>query len=621
MSQDNAALDPENRAIYSEILRAPPGYGLDAAVATTYSLDFETALVIPATLAFQAAESRQQVLDTPLALLEGLERLAGRIVIFCEAGRIKALPTQASRLTALLEDTITEVLAPAGGAFHPKLWALRFTTLQGDGPPLLRLALLSRNLTTDRSWDLSLCLDGAPGPRPEPGNAPIAELLRRLPDLASGRTTPPRARAIAATLADDIDRAIWTLPAAMREISFAVNGLGSAVWRPRVGRKLGIISPFLSADALEILSRGLAPEDARLLSCSEELALLPEATLARFGQVTVLDEIAETEDGEDTTQPAVRGTPAVGLHAKAFVTERYSTTEITLGSGNATAAALLSGANLEVFATLSGPSRLIGTVEDQLAPERLGRFLRPFQPFPATETPAEAAAELAAEARLDSGRKALVRCDPVLRCKVDFDGLIELTLTSARSAPLPQGVSLTLWPLAIGAMHGITLSGGLTRGTHGLGRIALRDVTRWLGVRLEDSATGKEQIFSLGTSLRDLPETRSAEILRTIVENREAFLRYIRLLLGDTTEAAKAIFAMSKGGAFFGMAGFAEDAPILEDMVRALSGDGRQLGDIARLISRLRDAKDAKGDSVIPERFVTLWQVFEQALPKGKHRG
>lgn len=63
--RDEAALDPENRALYAEILRAPGGFDLDAAVATTYTLDFETALVVPATLAFHAAENRQETLDTP----------------------------------------------------------------------------------------------------------------------------------------------------------------------------------------------------------------------------------------------------------------------------------------------------------------------------------------------------------------------------------------------------------------------------------------------------------------------------------------------------------------------------------------------------------------------------
>ncbi|TKW71769.1 MAG: hypothetical protein DI543_27675, partial [Bradyrhizobium icense] len=181
-------LDPENRALYGEILRAPTGYEVDMALATTYSLDFETALVIPATMVFQAAEGRDQVLDTPLALLDGLERLAERVAIFCEAGRIAAQPRAANRLTALLEDTVTEVLAPQqGGVFHPKIWVLRFVPVSGTAPVRLRLAILSRNLTTDRSWDLSLSLDGEVSDEIQPDNAPISLLLRALPELARGR--------------------------------------------------------------------------------------------------------------------------------------------------------------------------------------------------------------------------------------------------------------------------------------------------------------------------------------------------------------------------------------------------------------------------------------------------
>lgn len=615
--QVEAALDPEHRALYAQILRAPSGYELEAALATTYTLDFETALAIPAAMAFQAAESRDQLLDTPLALLEGLERLAGRIAIFCEAGRIKALPAAASRLTALLEDTVTEVLAPAGGAFHPKLWTLRFAPLDGKGAPLLRLALLSRNLTTDRCWDLSLCLDGAAGAQPLPANAPIAGLLRHLPDLASGRATPRRARDLAVSLAHNIDRATWILPPGVRDISFAVNGLGAPAFRPKIGRNLAVISPFVSAEALDLLARGLPPESASLLSRAEEIALLPEETRARFGSLSVLDEIAEAEDGEDTEAAGDRRTPARGLHAKAFVTERWATTEITLGSGNATAAALLSGANVEAFATLSGPSRTLGTVADQLSPERLGRFLRPYQHQP----PGDTGSDRAAEARLDAARKALVRCAPVLRCRIEPDGLIALTLSTMQAGPLPEGVRLALWPLATGAMHSVEVTKHLPRAPLLLGRVPLCDVTRWLGVRLSDSATGAEQVFSLGTTLRDLPDSRSAEILRTIIGNREAFLRYIRLLLGDTAEAGKAILAMGRGNGIAAMAGLAEDGAILEDMVRALVGDGRQLRDIGRLIERLGDATGPDGAPIIPDRFMDLWNVFRQALPKGKRHG
>jgi hypothetical protein len=479
----DSALDPENRTLYGEIMRAPQGYEVDQALATTYSLDFETALVIPATMAFQAAENRAQVLDTPLALLDGLERLAERLAIFCEAGRISAQPRAANRLTALLEDTVTEVLAPQGGAFHPKIWVLRFVPLSGTGPMLLRLAILSRNLTTDRSWDLCLTLDGEVSSEIQVGNAPISKLLRALPAMARGRPTPTRNRRIADALASDLDRTVWTsLPNGARRLSFAVNGLGQPVFRPRVGNALGIVSPFLSPDALTQLTKGLPPGECWLLSRGEELAQMPPEVLARFGKVMVLDDMAETEDGDETQGAAASA--ALGLHAKVFVTERYarpqSTTELTVGSGNATVAALLNGSNVEVFATLSGPSSRMGQVPDHLAQERLGRFLRAWTPLDTLPEPDPAQL---AEAQLELTRRKLAATDLTLRCSLSEDGKIGLTLSARPKFVLPDTQRIEIWPLTLGQNHAVILSEPLGREGVSLGFFALADVTRWLGLR------------------------------------------------------------------------------------------------------------------------------------------
>ena len=79
---------------------------------------------------------------------------------------------------------------------------------------------------------------------------------------------------------------------------------------------MGIISTFLSPEALVQLTKGHDPSECWLLSRAEELAPMPPDVLARFGQVMVLDDLAETEDGEEASA-------ALGLHAKVFVTERY----------------------------------------------------------------------------------------------------------------------------------------------------------------------------------------------------------------------------------------------------------------------------------------------------------
>jgi Family of unknown function (DUF6361) len=172
------SLDPEERTLYGANLQPPAGYVFDAAIATTFSLDFETALAVPVSLALFAAENRDDILTHPLALLEGAERIAGRLLVFTDAGHIQAHTRPHSRLCSLLERIIVEVAAPNNGAFHPKMWALRFKQVRADDPVRLRFLVLSRNLTRDRSWDIALTLDGVVTKRPQ-------ALNRRLVDYHS----------------------------------------------------------------------------------------------------------------------------------------------------------------------------------------------------------------------------------------------------------------------------------------------------------------------------------------------------------------------------------------------------------------------------------------------------
>ena len=74
------SLDPEERTLYGANLQPPAGSVFDAAIATTFTLDFETALAVPVSLALFAAESRDEILTHPLALLEGAERISGPAV-------------------------------------------------------------------------------------------------------------------------------------------------------------------------------------------------------------------------------------------------------------------------------------------------------------------------------------------------------------------------------------------------------------------------------------------------------------------------------------------------------------------------------------------------------------
>ena len=612
-------LHPDVRSLYGGSLRPPPGTVFDAGVATTFTLDIETTLAIPVTLALFASEDRDQLLKSPLALLEGLERTADRLAIFCEAGRIQAQPAPQSRLCMLLERLITEVAAPRSGSFHPKVWVLRYLPLETSEPTRLRLLVLSRNLTRDRSWDLCLSLDGKVVGRRSAVNAPLVDFLQRLPSLATG-AAPEHVGPLITELSKDLHRTVWTLPAPFEKVEFAVNGTKRRVWRPPGCRRLGVVSPFCDADALEMLA-DLSIEPPVLVSRSDELIAVAPRVLDRFSEVSVMDELAETEDGEgdDSDDEAVQ--PLGGLHAKVFVQENGWDTSITIGSGNATRPALLTGRNVEVFATLTGKRSRVGSISDIFGPDGFGRVLRAFRP---AEVPQRDAGQRAAEQRVERARRDLINAGLTLDCSARKDeegsqGLWKVILRPGQSVELEGLGSASCWPITRGEAHAHDALTALRDGDAvEIGTMPLLDVTRYVAFRLID-ATHEETtaLFTLGLRVSGLPTTRHRAVLRWVLDSREAFLRYLRLLLADAGDPLSAQFAAGSadGGGTWHAA--ADDEPILEDMVRALSHGHDRLSAVRRLMERLERISSDDDAAVVPEDFARLWDAFRAVLDEG----
>jgi hypothetical protein len=195
-------LAPNSRVLYSHLWQAPPGYCFDRAIATTFTLDLVTLLMLPYSLASQGESEPDALLGDPIALLEGLREHTGRLAVFCQHGRIQA-PKKPSVLLGLLDDYVVPVRpAVPAGVFHPKLWLLRFVA-EDHGTPLIRAVVLSRNLTFDRCWDTALCLEGTPTRKRCRASYALADLVEALPGLAV-RPVSPEHEALAAELADEL---------------------------------------------------------------------------------------------------------------------------------------------------------------------------------------------------------------------------------------------------------------------------------------------------------------------------------------------------------------------------------------------------------------------------------
>jgi len=604
------SLDPENRVLYGDSLQPPAGYAFDAAVATTFSFDFETALTVPVSLALFAAENRDEILLQPLALLEGAERIAGRLVIFTDADHILGQSQAQSRLCSLLEKMIVEVGAPGKGAFHPKMWALRFNPLKAEDPVRLRLLVMSRNLTRDRSWDISLCLDGVIGSRPRSANRPLVDFVKALPNLANAGISDG-AREMTLQIAENLRFADWEVPYPFESVTFAVNGLGGKAWRPAPCAKLGVISPFCDDAALGMLAELPAAERPVIIGRSDQLAVISQEILDRFECVAVLDEMATNEDGEEVPAETLQG-----LHAKAFISEVGRKTIITIGSGNATRPALLSGANVELFATLSGKRSDVGSVSEIMGSDGFGRLTRPFVSGEIAPVDPETRA---AEACLRDARRSLCRDSLRLRCdRIEADqasdALWRVWLEPVKELPLLGVGALAVWPITRGEDHSRDILDAVRQGTPvDLGTMPLIDLTRFFGCRLSDVTEKASALFSIGLVIEGLPTERHAAILRWVIGSRDAFFRYLRLLLSEVGDPFGAAVATRNAAGHGKWGASVDDAPLLEEMVRAFCRGGERLQSIERLVGRL-ESDDGSGKNPIPEDFRILWESFRTAL-------
>ncbi|KQX40925.1 MULTISPECIES: phospholipase D family protein [unclassified Ensifer] len=599
--------DPDHRQLYTDLLRPPEGYRFEDAIATTYSLDFETALVIPTSIVFRDAENREEMLANPMALLEGVERMAGRLAIYCDRGMIKGARPDAARLMALYENTITEVSAPGGGAFHPKIWCVRFRSDTPDDFVRMRLGILSRNLTSDRSWDLCLCLDGVVGSTANPSNAPLERLLRKLPELANVATRPT-APVFLPALLKDLQRCHWELPLGATRVAFSVNGLGGDTWSLPKGERLAILSPFVSDQALTALRDGVPEENpCHLIARSEELDCLSPEVLGRF-RVHTLDERATENDGEDNeARPSV---DLEGLHAKAYVVERRQRLQISIGSANATTPALLPQtahkSNIEVMASLEGPISRMGGIDNVLFSESFSKLLAEYVPSdPPVNDDIRVAERLLEKLRYEIARLALE-----LHCREEGD-LVCLTLVSAGQAlpiALPDNVTCSIRPLTHENTVGFDANAFLQgeSASLDLGELALGDLTRWLGLGLRHEPSGTQLHFTLGARLIGLPEGRDAAVLRAMIANSENFFRYLSLLLGTLGEGIFGTESTGEGqwARQLGRPG----SSLLEPLVRALCQGGPELEQIDRLLQRLEDPTG--GASIVPSEFLELWESF-----------
>jgi len=597
-------LNPNARCLYTSALTPPPGMIFEEAIATTYSMDPVLLLEMPVYLALMTADGQSD--PDPLSVLEAIRRYAKKITVYVQRGRIQVPQIgKPNPLFGFLEEMVVEVKSPGGGVFHPKIWAIRFSSVDGKRS-IYRLVVLTRNMTTDQSWDLSLQLDGVITECKLKLNKPLVAFFKMLPSLATSQMD--RDRVIQAQVfGDELYRVDWELPEGFGELSFYLPGTRGFDWKPPTANRMVVISPFCSDEVLRTLAKSTKTADA-LISRPESLAALSKGTLALFSKCLHLDEAAETDDGaeENTGEHPL----ATGLHAKVYLfeTQYYSEyTHLVMGSANATNAALSASKNIEILVELVGKKNSVGGIDELIGSDGMGEYLVDYDPDSKVDVDT---LRQEAEGIIDKARAVLAEANFSIMCQPGSeDGLWVLELLG--EIPMLEGIVVaSIWPITVTKDFALDLLNIDTCDGVTFKELSSSSVTGLIAFEVYAHHPDVVARFVLNLPISGTPIDRNAAILQTVISNQDGFIRYLLLLLGDETLTGLEGSGLGLGRWLTKLAN-GEDIPLLEELTRTYSRHPERLSEISGLVS---DLSHRGQKSVVPDDFLSLWAVFESAI-------
>lgn len=644
-------LDPQTRNLLRDTLRPPPGFQLDRALMTTFSLDLMTLLTVP--LAFSLFDMKQDAAVPtvdPLALLESLRRYADRLSIFCQAGQIY-LPKNVQPLVAYLEQTVHEVTSPRGGVFHPKVAVLRFTPSnhQGEHQDEVRFRFLcsSRNLTFDRSWDTMLVLDGRLNPDRKNAysqNRPLSRFVAALPALMIHSDRRKIVEGHAKKMADELLRVELEIPDGFDELEFCPIGTPDDASWPMLGFGRSLtVSPFVSDDFVGRM-RSAGCSEHFLVSRHEALDELAQRSLATLSSSFYMSTAADQSDAEvespvdedEPTQPATAQVEAKtlsptqqlsGLHAKLFVADDGWNAHVWTGSANATTAAF--DKNVEFLVRLYGKKKRCGvdtlldlnaSREESEEKDRSVRFADMLLKYARSTAPITDSAAKTIEKALDEARLAIAAAG--LRVHISREeGSEERYRLDVKSAAdgalrLPSNVAIECGLITIRDTW-VRVQHPIDHNVASFNSLTFEAVTSFVSFQLTarvEARSGALQ-FVVNLPAEGMPEGRSSRLLMTMLRNREQLLRYLLLLLADDEDAAAAALEAFAAGSNESPDGRSEAGlglPMLEPLLQSAERNPQRLNEISRLIKELR--MSAEGRALISDEFMQIWEPIWAAV-------
>ncbi len=638
-------LDPNDRILLTDAVAPEPGYQLDHALFTSFTLDLTTLMEIPVALTFQEWKVRgPESKLSRIAVLDAIQRYVGRLTVVSQAGSITG-PAKGHPLLPLLEPAIVPVVMPDHSTFHPKLTLLRYLADddaldEGADEVTYKMVCSSRNLSRSRAWDTIVVLDGTLTKRRQADSKGLDRFVKGVTEMAEDCPTgidPERVGKLE-LFASELPRVHFRRPPEIKDgdghMKMVPIGFGGR-FRPepvRGDQKRLLITPFLGGLSddlrgdriLEQFASGLTT----LVSRQSELDRVPAELLERFGEVLVLSDAAEEaeddSEGDETGSMAAGHSDLRGLHAKLIVEDDGHSSQILIGSPNLSDRAFSQNREfalqLTVSKHLTGVDKILGSDPKS----GLRRFL---QEYRRAEVPDDSEAEVrAAERRIDEFADQLLRANLMLRIEApsgEESDHRDIWLEAGDSVSgLPDDVTAEARPVSLASERMVPIDIASHRAA-AWPEVPVQSITSLIAVRLTTEAGNRPVSRTFITKVRlgdPLPENRDRLIVRRLIDSSNHLLSYLAFLLAGSNDPSAAISLLDRlsessepGQATNGSSGMASvGLPLMERLVQAVDRDPEAIESISSIVSQL--GEDEEGRKILAESgFENVWQPVLQA--------
>ena len=601
-----------NDLVYNEIV-ATPGFELEFAVGTTYSLDAESFLAIALSFA-RLGDITDTDFQSPFRLLRGLQEANKRIALFCNRGGLEP-PMRTNVLYAMLDKSVFEVADERKGHelanFHPKIWVIKERDINNHDSRQIKLVVLSRNLTKDTSLDIAATMTAPLGVRTSAElrrkHRPLKDLLLLLAEKAN-----PYKKKQIRKLANELDSmGEFVIEHPYEDYEFLPIHFGENlnpdidIKRDLAGQKMMIVSPFLDKKPID---KDGNPNPIKWLNdyrpSSEKVlitridSLTPEImdlySRDKY-EVWVMSQIAEQNDIQ-----------SMNLHAKMYFSWAPETKRdgiyYWLGSANATDNGFNRNSEFLLRLTLPIGRGRFEDFKSEFCDEKR-QLCERIMSLPELEPVKEDHSITVAIRKNLIGRNNLSA--EVVETEEGYTVIISVKKCKGIDGRIYFAPIQELWNEVELEPEEERLKCRLNVSS----RIHISEFYILKIIPYSDNIEPIKMVIKIPTN--GIPEDRDDYILRSLIDTRDKFLNYVEMMITDRPQELALLMMQSEGEVDNGSNDMYvhRSNALYESLLRIAATNPERLDDIEELVNRLD--KD-----VVPKSFRQMSEIFKRSIKK-----